>query len=106
MDGAPTTTPSAWDHTANATAAAAAPAKPASGSQNPANWKCADVEVWLTDIELPQHARAFKQHSIDGKLLLTLNEQDLYSILNVVSPLHRKKIMMEIAELRSFYLNP
>jgi len=64
------------------------------------------VEVWLNDIELPQHARAFKQHSIDGKLLLTLNEQDLYSILNVVSPLHRKKIMMEIAELRSFYLNP
>merc|ERR1719183_2640521 len=103
MDGAPTTATSAWEHTAKSAAVAATPSAPASGGANPATWKTADVEKWLEEIELPQHARAFKQHSIDGKLLLTLNEQDLYSILNVVSPLHRKKLMMAIGELRASY---
>ena len=32
--------------------------------------------------------------------------QDLYQTLNVVSPLHRKKILMEVAALRKAYLNP
>ena len=81
MDGAPASTAiSAWEHTAKSAAVVAvAPCAPASGSANPANWKTADVALWLEDIELPQHARAFKQHSIDGKLLLTLNEQERFS---------------------------
>lgn len=32
------------------------------------------------------------------------SSQDLYSVCNVVSPLHRKKIMMAINNLRADYL--
>ena len=34
------------------------------------------------------------------------SSQELYKILNIVSPLHRKKLMMAIDELRASYLNP
>lgn len=70
------------------------------------DWKVSDVVSWLEAHELGMHAESFKTHSINGKMLLTLNEQDLYQSLNVVSPLHRKKILMEVAALRKAYLNP
>jgi hypothetical protein len=66
----------------------------------PITWKTSDVCGWLEAIELGEHAAAFKAHSVNGKMLLALSEQDLYATLNVVSPLHRKKIMMEIGALR------
>lgn len=84
-------------------AAVTAVAAPTSGV---VAWKTADVCAWLDAVELGQHTEAFKTHSVDGKLLLTLSEQDLYSTLGVASPLHRKKILMEIASLRKSYLNP
>ena len=59
---------------------------------------------WLTAIELPMHAEAFKAHSIDGTMLLVLTEEDLYKSLGVASPLHRKKIMMAIGQLRKGFL--
>jgi hypothetical protein len=71
-----------------------------------AAWKVTDVVAWLDAIELSEHGAAFKTHSVNGKMLLALSDQDLYSTLNVVSPLHRKKLLMEIASLRKAYLNP
>ena len=71
-------------------------AAPAAGS-SPADWNVAQTGAWLHTLELDQHVPAFKTHAVDGKLLLTLTEQDLYSVLNVVSPLHRKKITMGTA---------
>jgi hypothetical protein len=71
-----------------------------------AEWKVADVTSWLKSLELDSHADVFKAHAVDGKLLLTLDEQDMYKVLNITSPLHRKKLMMAIAELRSGYLSP
>lgn len=71
-----------------------------------AAWKTTDVAAWLDAIELSEHSATFKTHSINGKMLLALSDQDLYSTLNVVSPLHRKKLLMEIAGLRKAYLNP
>ena len=71
-------------------------AAPAAGS-SPADWNVAQTGAWLHTLELDQHVPAFKTHAVDGKLLLTLTEQDLYSVLNVVSPLHRKKITMGAA---------
>merc|ERR1712113_1019145 len=79
---------------------------PTSGSDNPADWKVADVIAFLDAVELSMHADAFKTHSVDGKILLALDEQELYKVLNIVSPLHRKKLMMAIADLRANYLNP
>jgi len=73
---------------------------------NVAAWKVADVAAWLDSVELSEHSATFKTHSVNGKMLLALSDQDLYSSLNVVSPLHRKKMLMEIAALRKAYLNP
>jgi len=81
-------------------------AAPASGSSTVTDWKVADVVAWLDVIELGVHADTFKAHAVDGKMLLLLEEQELYQVLNIVSPLHRKKIMMGVAELRSAYMSP
>ena len=86
-----------------ATAVATPQAVPTTGA---ISWKTSDVCAWLDSIELGQHAESFKTHSVSGKMLLALSEQDLYQTLNVVSPLHRKKLMMEIASLRKAYLSP
>lgn len=67
-------------------------------------WKTDDVSAWLSSIELPMHADAFKAHSVDGTMLLVLTEEDLYKSLGVASPLHRKKLMLGIGELRKGFL--
>jgi len=82
----------------------AAVAASAPSGAAPVAWKVADVCAWLDSIELGMHAESFKTHSVNGKMLLALSEQDLYSTLNVVSPLHRKKLLMEVAALRKAYL--
>jgi len=83
-------------------AAVSAPAAPPGAS--PAVWKTTDVAGWLDSIELGMHADTFKTHSVNGKMLLALSDQDLYSTLGVTSPLHRKKLLMEIPALRKMYL--
>jgi|LauGreDrversion4_1035100.scaffolds.fasta_scaffold30384_2 hypothetical protein len=84
----------------------AAVAAAAPSSAPVVSWKVSDVVAFLDTLELGMHAEAFKTHSVNGKMLLTLSEQDLYQTLNIVSPLHRKKLLMEIATLRKAYLNP
>ena len=85
---------------------AAVAAAPAGAGAAAVDWKVTDVVAWLEGLELGMHADSFKTHSVNGKMLLTLSEQDLYQTLNIVSPLHRKKILMEVATLRKAYLNP
>ena len=85
-------------------AISAVPSAPAGAS--PTTWKVADVSVWLESIELPMHVEAFKEHSVNGKMLLALTDQDLYQTLGIQSPLHRKKLLMEISAARKAYLNP
>ena len=67
-------------------------------------WKVADVSSWLESVELGMHADAFKAHSINGKMLLLLSDNDLYQTLEIKSPLHRKKLLMEISLLRKAYM--
>ena len=64
------------------------------------------MSSWLDSIELGVHADTFKTHSVNGKMLLALSDQDLYSTLGVTSPLHRKKLLMEISALRKSFLGP
>ena len=78
---------------------------PAAGS-SPADWNVAQTGAWLHTLELDQHVPAFKTHSVNGKMLLTLTEQDLYAVLNVVSPLHRKKITMGAAACQKVAATP
>jgi hypothetical protein len=50
------------------TPAAAPAALPASGSTSPMDWKVADVQSWLTAIELPQHAGVLSHLHGGGEL--------------------------------------
>lgn len=79
-----------------------APVNPA----DPSTWKVADTCAWLESQELGDHVQAFKTHAVDGKLLLSLTEPEMYGTLGIVSPLRRKKLMMAISELRTAYMNP
>jgi len=99
-------TPAAASPVSPVVAAVAAAATPAPVGASAIDWKVPEVGAWLEGLELGMHSESFKTHSVNGKMLLTLSEQDLYQTLNVVSPLHRKKILMEIATLRKAYLNP
>ncbi len=99
VDAAPVAAPALGTVTKAVLAVSATP-------DNPATWKVADVLSWLDSQELGEHVPSFKEHAVDGKLLLTLNEQEMYATLNIVSPLRRKKLAMAIAELRASYVNP
>ena len=63
-------------------------------------WTVADVTAWLRQLHLDQHVTAFVAASVDGKLLLTLDERDLEVELHVISRLTRKRILLEVAALR------
>lgn len=75
-------------------------------SSSIADWKTGEVTAWLSGLELPQHADAFKAASIDGMMLLTLTDAELHQELGVSSALHRKKITLAIGELRKRYISP
>ena len=66
-----------------------------------ATGNCAMVTAWLEHLELETHTDAFRRHSVDGRVLRTLSEVDLSEGLGVCSPLHRRKLLMEIDELRA-----
>ena len=55
------------------TPAAAPAALPASGSTSPMDWKVADVQSWLTAIELPQHAGVLSHLHGGGNSLLQVS---------------------------------
>ena len=99
FDAAPGTAPALGTVTRAVLAVSATP-------DNPATWKVADVLSWLDSPEPGDRVPPFKEHAVDGKLLLTLHEQEMYATLNIVSPLRRKKLAMAIAELRASYVNP
>jgi len=54
-------------------------------------WKVADVTDWLVHVELDEIVQIFQEQSVDGGLLLTLSESDLFE-LKVTKFGHRKKI--------------
>ena len=70
------------------------------GSKPLQSWKVNDVVAFLEAIELGTHAESFKTHSVNGKMLLTLDDKDLKQTLNIESPIVRRKLLMEIATLR------
>jgi len=100
---APAATPAAAAPSAVVQAVTAAPT--AAPGASIAEWKVADVAAWLESVELAQHVDTFKTHSVNGKMLLTLSDSDLYQTLEVKSPLHRKKLLMEISQLRKGFLS-
>ncbi|CAK4724439.1 unnamed protein product [Aphanomyces euteiches] len=66
------------------------------------SWKVGDVSRWLeVDMELPQYIPDFVNASVDGCLLLSLTPEDLDRELKVFQPLHARKIITKINQLRA-----
>lgn len=59
-----------------------------------------DVGEWLEELKLGQYAQAFAENNIDQDLVFELTEDDLER-LGIASLGHRKRLLMEIAALRS-----
>ncbi len=63
-------------------------------------WRCADVCHWVeATLELPQYKQNFKEAAVDGRLLLSVTDEDLKDELGIESTLHRRKFVQRIAEL-------
>lgn len=71
------------------------------------DWKVDDVMLWLTsEMELSQYCDAFQKNAVNGKLLLTLSEQELETEIGVVAPLHKRKLMNQIREFQDKFGSP
>lgn len=70
------------------------------GGSKPESWKVREVVAFLDTIELGMHAEAFKASSVSGEMLLTLDDNDMLKTLHIVDPIHRRKLLKEIARLR------
>jgi hypothetical protein len=64
-------------------------------------WGVDHVVEWLKALSLGQYEDSFRDGSIDGPFLCELTDDDLLNVLGVEHKLHRKKILLGIAQLRS-----
>jgi len=69
------------------------------------HWSLDDILQWLTDKNLEQYCKSFKENDIDGQNLLELNESDLRD-LGIRSIGHRKQFMRHLTEARNFTYDP
>lgn len=58
-----------------------------------------DVCEWLKKIGMSQYVDKFAEEEVDGQLLAELEKDDLPD-LGVVKPLHQKKILLKIKEMK------
>ena len=67
-------------------------------------WSEDDVEHWLTEVVgLPEHAKDFAEHEIDGTVLaLGLSHKELEQDLQIRKIGNRKRIITAIARLNSY----
>lgn len=69
--------------------------------RNVVEWTCSDVKIWLIENGYEEYADLFYFHEIDGKVLLTLKEEDLKSnILNIKKIGAIKKLYLAIKQLQ------
>lgn len=58
------------------------------------------VDDRACDIPLFRYQHRFRDAAVDGAMLLALEPEDLSDILGIENPLHRRKIVMAIEDLR------
>lgn len=69
--------------------------------RNVTEWTSSDVKAWLVENGYEEYADLFHSHEIDGKVLLTLKEEDLKSsILNIKKLGAIKKLYLSIKQLQ------
>jgi len=68
-----------------------------------ATWTEEDVAIWLGQISpaLMCYVTMFRENAVDGQLLIGLTDEDLEKELGITKKLHRKRILSEIALLKS-----
>ena len=66
-----------------------------------ASGDCSAVLAWLRRLGLQKYAASFQQQAVDGKMLCTLSEADLQSELNVGNSMHRRRLLLEVDQLRA-----
>ena len=70
----------------------AAPRRSSVPPSQPIGWDEQDVGAWLNSLGLGDHAPAFANSRVNGRLLLSLDDEDLQE-LGVASRLQRKLIL-------------
>jgi len=69
-------------------------------SQPISQWNVARACRWVKQgMKMPQYVEKFEDEEINGELLLALTDHDLLHDLNVTSNLHRKKLLIAIANI-------
>jgi hypothetical protein len=69
--------------------------------KNIIEWTCYDVKTWLIENNLMEYGDLFYMHEIDGKILLTLKEEDLKSdIMNIKKIGAIKRLYLAIKQLQ------
>lgn len=68
-------------------------------SENPAYWKNMHVVDWLLEVGLSKFAKSFASKEVDGKILLSLSNEDLRDQYGVIKPRDRTKFVKLIEKL-------
>ena len=69
---------------------------------NTKKWSNEDVITWLNNIvNLPQYSKIFENNYINGKSLLSLNDNTLKNEFGILAYGHRYEIMEQIDILKS-----
>lgn len=69
----------------------------------PSLWDETEVSFWMCMKSWTlgaKYAEEFRKEGIDGKMLLSLSEQDLETSLKITNPMHRRRLVQEISLLR------
>jgi len=69
-------------------------------SSTPQAWTVDDVSEWARNLGFEDTIRHLREHGVDGKMLLDLNEADLEKYFSMMSRLDRRKFLVRVAELR------
>eukprot|EP00944_MAST-04C_sp_MAST-4C-sp1_P007740 g7740.t1 len=69
---------------------------------SPTKWSVTDVGQWLSNVcDAGQYCEVFSSNFVNGQMLLTLTDTDLETDLNVTSSMQRRRILIEIDNLKS-----
>jgi len=62
------------------------------------DWENDDLLEWLEKANLRQYVDTFRENAIDGRIFLTLTDQQLVTNFNITNEFHRKKIRNQQAD--------
>ena len=98
MDGVPNDV--LVSHVALTMSADESPCRSLSGlEESPLRWTDEDVSFWLNSKGFEEYCTTFTNQKVNGKILLLLKDEDLFTSLCMESELHRRRLLLEIVQL-------